>query len=99
MYNLATLPEDLVGELSIGQRGGQLQRPDHHGVDAEHLRVRRLRIMRRQAGGEVADDRQHAVDVHPLGGVRAAADLVQQGGRRATNVRDRRDAGPRGTHA
>ena len=38
---------------------GQLHRPDHHGVDAEHIRVRRRRIMRRQADGEVADDRQH----------------------------------------
>jgi len=60
---------------------GQWHRPDHHGVDAEHLRVCRLQIMRRTA--KSPDDRQHAVGVHPFGGVRAAADLVQQGGGRA----------------
>jgi hypothetical protein len=37
-----SLLEDLVGELPVGQRSGQLQRPDHQCVDAERLGAGRL---------------------------------------------------------
>ncbi len=32
---LNALPEHLVRELSVGQRSGDLERPDHQGEDAE----------------------------------------------------------------
>lgn len=34
---LEALFEDLVGELPAGQGAGDLQRPDHHGENAERL--------------------------------------------------------------
>jgi hypothetical protein len=83
---LDALLEDLVGELSVGQSAGELERPDHHREDAERLHACRLRIVRRQAGGDVVDDDQHAVGVRPLDRVRAATDLVEQGGGRAAVV-------------
>src|SRR6266567_4382673 len=42
---LDALFEDHVGELLVGQGAGELQRPDHQGVDAERLYARRLRIV------------------------------------------------------
>ena len=77
---LKALLEDLIGELLVGQGAGELQCPYHQGEDAERLRTCRGRIVGRQAGGDVVDDSQHAVGVGPLGCVRAAPDLVEQGG-------------------
>jgi len=37
--------EDLIGELLVGQGAGELQRPDHHGEDAECLDAGRPRIV------------------------------------------------------
>ena len=37
--------KDLIGELLVGQGAGELQRPDHHGEDAECLDAGRLRIV------------------------------------------------------
>ena len=80
---LVALLENLIGELSVGQGAGELsQRPDHHGEDAERLHACRLGIVGCQAGGDVVDDCQHAVGVGPFGCLRAAPDLVEQGGGR-----------------
>jgi hypothetical protein len=64
------LVEDLVGELWVGQGAGELQRPDHHGEDAERLGACRGRIVRCQAGGDVVDDGQQAIGVGLLGQMR-----------------------------
>src|SRR5437763_6292804 len=83
---LDALLEDLIGELSVGQGAGELERPDHHREDAERLRACQLLIVRRQAGGDVVDDGQQALGVRPLDCLRAATDLVEQGGGRAAVV-------------
>ena len=80
---LDALLEDLIGELPVGQGAGELQCPGDQGEDAERLHACPLRIVRRQAGGDVVDDGQQAVGVRLPGGVGAAADLVEQGGGRA----------------
>ncbi len=69
--------------MAIGQGAGELRRPDHQGVDAERLRAHRLRIVGCHPGGDVVDDGQHALGVRAPGGIRAAGDLVEQGGGRA----------------
>src|SRR4051812_32794407 len=76
--------EDLVGEFPVGQGTRELQRPDQQGVDAERRGAGRVRVVRGQAGGDVFDEGQQGVGVGPSGGVGAAADLVEQGGGRAT---------------
>lgn len=72
--------EEFVGESPVGQGAGELQRPDHHGVDAEDLLVHRARIGRCQASGDTVDDGEHAVGVRLLGLVRAAPDLIEECG-------------------
>lgn len=47
---------------------GQWHRPDHHGVDAEHLRVYRLRIMRRTAKSPMTASTASAVCLEPAAG-------------------------------
>src|SRR5207247_5774515 len=72
------LLEDLVGELSIGEGAGDLERPDHQGEDAQGLHTCPIWIVRRQARSDVVDHCQQAVGVRALCGVRRAPDLVEQ---------------------
>jgi hypothetical protein len=61
------LVEDRISEVPVGQGAGELQCCDHQGKHAERLGACRLRIMRRQASGNVVDDGQYAVGVRLQG--------------------------------
>ena len=80
------LREDFVGAVSIGQGAGQLQCADHQREDVECLDACRLRILRRESGGDVVDDGQQPVGVGLFDGTAAASELVEQGGGRAAIV-------------
>jgi hypothetical protein len=74
------LIEDLVGELAVGEGAGQLRRPHHRGEGPDGLAASGLRIRRRQMGGDLFHDGRRVLGVRLLGGVRAAAELVEQCG-------------------
>ncbi|WP_328222247.1 hypothetical protein [Streptomyces sp. NBC_00310] len=74
--------EDLVGELAVDSTRAldSCSVPTITDEEPDGLAASGLRIRRRQAGGDLVHGGRRALGVRLLGGVRAAADLVEQCG-------------------
>jgi hypothetical protein len=74
--------EELIGQTTVCQRSGELQRADHQSEDGERVRSSALDVCRIEARRDVVDDPDHLVGEDISGVDRSPSDFVEQGGRR-----------------
>ena len=77
---LHALGEELIGQVAIGQRPGQLQGADHESEERERVGSRCVGVLRLQAGRDVVGGGELLVGEDLSRGGGAAHDLVEQRG-------------------
>src|SRR5690242_12096013 len=80
---LRSMGEELIGEVAVGQRSGELEGTDQQAEDRERVGPSRLWVCRIDTRRDVVRGVEQLVGEDPSGGGRAAGDLVEQRGRRA----------------
>jgi hypothetical protein len=73
--------EELIRQVPVGERSGELGRADHETVDRERVRSRRLGACRVETRRDVVRGVEQLVGEDLSGGGGAAGDLVEQRGR------------------
>ena len=75
--------EELIGQVAVCERPGELQRAEHQSEERERVGSSRLGVCRVETRRDVVDDAHQFVGEDLFGGGGAAGDLVEQRSRRA----------------
>ena len=75
--------EELIGQVTVCQRPGELQGAEHQSDEGERVGSSRLGVCRVETRRDVVDDAHEFVGVYLFGGSGTAGDLVEQRSRRA----------------